>query len=361
MRYFFYLVSFAIVSVTATYWALQTNNAGQDPYLDLTFPKYDLVTYDNEEITEDLRKAAESGDLDSQFKLGLLLTEEASTLEEPGEYSEWLTRAAKAGHPGAANELGNAYKYGQWGLANDPAAAFKFFLISAKGGDEVGLYNLAIAYRDGVGAARNDELAARAFIKSAQLGYPASQFAVYLIMREGVGVTQSLKTALRAARAANRQDMDASRFFSESVFKNEMGSSTKSYLVAHNIAYKASKYSEFAMGLRCIALGHAKTKTPNSTSNKFGGGDQDRKLSLEEFSELLKGVFESMGDDFDAEAIRIPLIRAASIMGDPVAQSLYSDHWREQTLDESAELEAIYWRNRSIVNPLHSRFPAECG
>jgi localization factor PodJL len=72
--------------------------------------------------------------------------------------------------------------------------------------------NLAVAYAQGDGTARNPQEAGRWFLKAAQLGLPDAQFDLAILYERGLGVPQNLTDAYRwyviAAKAGDKESKD---------------------------------------------------------------------------------------------------------------------------------------------------------
>ena len=73
---------------------------------------------------------------------------------------EVYTEAARAGHPGAQNNLGAMLIDGRGGERDEPGAA-RWYAQAAAGGNLEAQYNLALLHGRGRGVARNDAEMAR--------------------------------------------------------------------------------------------------------------------------------------------------------------------------------------------------------
>lgn len=124
-------------------------------------------------MVENLQHAAETGDPNAQYRLGVYEQRTAHTLEDRTNAVRWYERAALQGHRKA-------------------------------------MHNLAVAYAQGWGTDRNEEEAARWFAKAAALGYGDSQFNLAVMFERGLGVPQSLFDAYKwYAIAASGGDGEA--------------------------------------------------------------------------------------------------------------------------------------------------------
>lgn len=297
------------------------------------FPNEKPYVYKYDDVTPELRAAAAAGDLDAQFELGALLVRDAGQQDAPAEAVEWLLAAAESGHPLAANEIGYAYKTGRLGLPRDADAAFQWFRRGAAGGDQIARYNVAVSYRDGSGAKRDDALAARHFLLSAEHGVSAAQYNLALLLREGVGVARSVETARRALAAARRQGYDEDDFYTDNLATPGGGAlnTTKPSLGA--LAGGGPVFDEPARTARCRAA----------------YGDVDA------IAASVSGAVVTRADKQRA------LMRIAALLGDPYAQSALANYWKSRPQDPRAADEEYYWRMRAARNPLKLEIPADCG
>jgi TPR repeat protein len=87
-------------------------------------------TNDNLQV---LRKAAESGDADAQYRLGLKYAEGEGVAKDPSQAAEWYRKAATHGQPNAQYNLGSLYYKGE-GVPKDPAQAAEWYRKAAAQG-----------------------------------------------------------------------------------------------------------------------------------------------------------------------------------------------------------------------------------
>lgn len=79
------------------------------------------------------RENAEKGDLDAQYKLGLLHLTGKGALQDFGEAAKWLKLSAEQGHPQAQFQLGLIYRVGH-GVPIDAGQAYKWLNLAAAAG-----------------------------------------------------------------------------------------------------------------------------------------------------------------------------------------------------------------------------------
>ncbi len=81
-----------------------------------------------------MKAAAEKGDLEAQFLMGLQYKVGDGVDKNPAEAAKWLRKAAESGHAEAQYALGEFYADPETGLA-DPAEAVKWLEAAAKQGN----------------------------------------------------------------------------------------------------------------------------------------------------------------------------------------------------------------------------------
>ncbi|TVQ83260.1 MAG: sel1 repeat family protein, partial [Micavibrio sp.] len=106
---------------------------------------------------DNLRAAAEKGDVEAQFKLGFLYSRDAdSQSQDYEEAAKWYRKAAEQGHYGAQFSLGSFYAKGL-GVRQDYGEAVKLFGKAAVQGHPLAAVHLGILHYKGLGSSRNFE------------------------------------------------------------------------------------------------------------------------------------------------------------------------------------------------------------
>jgi len=93
---------------------------------------------------------ATAGNIEAQFKLGLMYFSGLNVLQDYREASRWFLLAAKRGHPKAQFNLGVMYSNGL-GVNLDYAEAATMFRKAAEKGYDKAQWNLGIIYERGLG------------------------------------------------------------------------------------------------------------------------------------------------------------------------------------------------------------------
>jgi TPR repeat protein len=148
-----------------------------------------LKTWDETPV-EEVKRAAEKGDLTAQHYLGFCYSEGKRVTRDAKAAATWYERAGTAGYMPSFNNLGVLYQQGGL-LPRDPEKAFGFYRRAAEGGFAVSQLNLGYAYHDGLGVQRDLDAAARWFLKAAENGQPAAMRELYLSFQDGFGSVTS--------------------------------------------------------------------------------------------------------------------------------------------------------------------------
>jgi hypothetical protein len=94
------------------------------------------------------RSKAETGDLESQFKLAKFYYQGAGGAPDKKQAAAWFTTAAERGHVGSQSFLAFMYLTGE-GVSKSPDAAILWYERAAKAGDLSAAQNLAFHFKQG--------------------------------------------------------------------------------------------------------------------------------------------------------------------------------------------------------------------
>ena len=136
-----------------------------------------------------LEAKADAGDAMAQLKLALAYLKGDGVPADKQAAARWSATAAEGGNPVAQYLLG--------ALSDDKARAFALFQQAAQKGNLKAMHNLAIAYAQGAGTAKDENKAAQWFARAAERGYVDSAFDLAVLYERGEGVPQDLKQALK--------------------------------------------------------------------------------------------------------------------------------------------------------------------
>jgi len=157
---------------------------------------------------KELRPAAERGDPEAQYRVGLMYEFGKGYPKDMKQALAWLRQAAGQGHVAAEVELGVLYRTGD-GVPQDDAQAVSWFTKAAGQGSATAQYNVGLMYAKGAGVKVDNAQAIAWFRKAADQGFTLAQFKLGVAYENGEGVTRDPVLAYAhyaiAARANNAE------------------------------------------------------------------------------------------------------------------------------------------------------------
>ncbi len=135
-----------------------------------------------------MRKTAEKGDGETQYKLGGRYYKGDGVPESPELAVEWWTKAANQGHVKAQFNLGLCYSNGN-GVSKDAKKAAEWYTKAAEQGEAKAQNNLGLCYEDGEGVPQNYEVAAGWYRKSAAQGNESAKRNLERLQDDGLIVS----------------------------------------------------------------------------------------------------------------------------------------------------------------------------
>lgn len=112
------------------------------------------------------REAAERGDANAQYKLGLRYYKGVGVAKDTTEAVKWFRKAAELGNVKAQYELGHCYEFGL-GVDKDYVETIKWFRKAAEQGDAEAQRALVIYYAEGTGVTKDPNESAKWSLKAA--------------------------------------------------------------------------------------------------------------------------------------------------------------------------------------------------
>lgn len=159
-----------------------------------------------------LRRAAQSGYTEAQAALGSLQAASGDR-DRLTEAAKWLITAADQGNVQAQQSLGDLYRSNP-GLSGDPLAAQRWYVQAAVAGQPHAARSLAEMYARGESVARDLVLAMHWYRQAAELGDPSSKLVLGRIEAVTQAVTADPDKALAWWRAeADKGDIGATIAF----------------------------------------------------------------------------------------------------------------------------------------------------
>ena len=113
--------------------------------------------------------AAESGDADSQYGMGLLYSEGIVVPMDDLQALKWFGLAAEQDHGEAQYKLGIMHANG-WGVPMDEAEAMKWYLLASDNGVTAAQVSLGTMYQNGFSVAKDEVQALKWFNIAVRLG-----------------------------------------------------------------------------------------------------------------------------------------------------------------------------------------------
>ena len=120
-------------------------------------PTLQANDWKNAPISE-VQKAAEQGDVDAQFNLGVMYDKGRGVAQDDKQAVAWYRKAAEQGNVDAQYNLGVKYEYGK-GVAQDYKQAVAWYRKAAEQGDVDAQRILGMMYDNGVGVVQDNKLA----------------------------------------------------------------------------------------------------------------------------------------------------------------------------------------------------------
>lgn len=178
----------------AAYWYGRAAEAGDREAgyaLGLLYLQGRGVARDRAEAAKRFRAAADNGHPTAAYNLALLYVEGHVLKRDIGEAIRWFTAAAEQDVPDAQHTLAIIYRDGEEGVSRDPAKAIQWFERAVKLDHIPSMVDLGIALFNGDGITRDEARAARLFRQAALRGNPVAQNRYARVLSTGRGTAQN--------------------------------------------------------------------------------------------------------------------------------------------------------------------------
>jgi TPR repeat protein len=169
-----------------------------------------------------VRVAADQGDANSQFRLGVMYATGEGVPQNHAEAARWYRLAADQGLSAAQYNLGLMYVNG-WGVSQDYGEAARWYRLAADQGVALAQNNLGMMYYNGQGVRQNDVEAMRWFRLAADRGHPEAQAYLGFRYATGEGVPQNHAEAARWYRLAADQGLSAAQYNLGLMYRKGLG------------------------------------------------------------------------------------------------------------------------------------------
>jgi hypothetical protein len=144
---------------------------------------------------DDLRAFAHGGDLRAMEEFARRLVSGIGVPKDSQSGAGWLLRAAEAGSPSAAFNVGVMYERG-FVVERDPNKAVEWYRKAVDGNIAVAKHNLALLLRDGKGVPRDGKKAVELLLSAARQGMTGSMFLLGDIYERGDAAPEDAPLAL---------------------------------------------------------------------------------------------------------------------------------------------------------------------
>lgn len=124
--------------------------------------------------TESLRTAAEGGDAEAQYQLGLIYLYGNEEPKDAAKAFEWMSRAAEQNVVPAKRELGIMLVSGE-GTEPDLERGVQMLSDAADNLDPGAFYHLGLMYEKGIGVPQDLQRCIRLLAYAASMGYPGAE------------------------------------------------------------------------------------------------------------------------------------------------------------------------------------------
>jgi serine/threonine protein kinase len=144
-------------------------------------------TRDEIESFKAMRRRAEAGEAEAQFRLGVMYAYGRGTACDETEAAGWLRKAAGQNHITAQMRLGLMLARGA-GMAKNEAEAAGWLRKAADQNDSIAQFNLGLMHAHGLGVAKDRSEAVRWYKKAAAQGHAGARVNLGVLERGGTDV-----------------------------------------------------------------------------------------------------------------------------------------------------------------------------
>ncbi len=124
-------------------------------------------------VSENLQEAANGGDAEAQYQLGLIFLYGNNVPKDAAKAAEWFSKASEQGYLPARREMGIMLASGE-GVEPDMEKAVEYLSQAADSLDPSALYHLGLMYEVGTGVEKDLQKCVRMLAYAAEMGYPGA-------------------------------------------------------------------------------------------------------------------------------------------------------------------------------------------
>jgi TPR repeat protein len=178
----------------------------------------------NSQVFEQIYQRAQSGDVSSQFSLGMLFSGKSGLVPPNAKKQvEWYQKACEQDHWPSMNNLGLLYENGV-GVEKSESKAFELFYKASHHEDQAtAQFNLGRCYESGIGVVKDIENAFKWYKVSAKSGSPESNYKCGFFLFDGIGRTKDLKAGFEFFQKAAEKEHVHSMYLVGYCLQNGLG------------------------------------------------------------------------------------------------------------------------------------------
>jgi hypothetical protein len=208
------------------------------------------VTFVAQLSATSLYEAAEKGDAEAQFNIGMMYSTGVGIEKDDALAFRWIHRAAEQGHDEAEFILAVMFNEGV-GTAKDESEALRWYRRAADHGERRAQYQLASAYTFGRGVAEDLKEAARWYRRAAERGLVHAQSDLELLYETGSGVEKDEREALRWYLKAAEQGDVAAQFRAGLICKENLKNAKEAVRLFRSAASQGNADAQISLGIMC--------------------------------------------------------------------------------------------------------------
>ena len=196
----------ALAVDTEAGWDAFLRQHAEGLYADLARERKAKIEKGKQAAYSEIRAAAERGDANAQFNLGLMYEEGRGVAQDYAQAVAWYRKAADQGNANGQAGLGAMYANG-WGIERDDTEAVAWFRKAVEQGNAPrGQAGLGMMYADRRGGVERDDVQAVSWYrKAADQGYARAQCNLGVMYEKGRGVERDDARAVSWYRKAADQ------------------------------------------------------------------------------------------------------------------------------------------------------------
>ena len=176
----------------------------------------------DQELAVLAREAADAGNSEAQYLMGVFCLEGQGTLQDPSEAAKWFELAAAQGVTAAHERLGAMYATGV-GVPEDQALAVEAFERAVRQGDLDALTHRAMLRQTGTGMEQDTVRAAAELAEAVAGGNAEAALQLGIAYSAGVGVTQDWHQAAHHYRLAHERGVPEGAFNLGHLYEQGLG------------------------------------------------------------------------------------------------------------------------------------------